>query len=48
MQFREINLDSNNIPDSSTPGRKSKYSKVAVTSYEKYLASDAPLLFSMK
>jgi hypothetical protein len=48
MQFREINLDSSNIPDSSTHGRKSKYSKIPITNIEKDLVSDAPLIYSMK
>ncbi len=48
MNFREINLDSTNIPDSSIPGRKSKYSKIPITEIEKDLVSDALLIYSMK
>ncbi len=48
MNFREVSLDSTHIPDTSTNGRKSKFSKFNLSTFEINLIADSPLIFSMK
>jgi hypothetical protein len=48
MNFREVNLDLTHIPDTTTNGRKSKFSRIELSTFEANLIADSPLIFSMK